>query len=71
MINEVLPIDGWEAYTGEGVLVKYKHVDLAYLLCPHDRLPGPSIHRRYLVQVRDLPVGIHHTTLEIEVLECW
>ncbi len=75
MINEVLPIDGWKAYevdcNAKGCTVKYKHEDLAFLLCPHDRKPGPSIHRRYTVNVRDLPLGIHRTTLEVEVLECW
>lgn len=75
MINEVLPIDGWEAYevncSEKGCTVKYKHRDMAFLLCPHDRLPGPTVHRRYTVKVRDLPLGIHRTTLEIEVLECW
>ena len=75
MINEVLPIDGWKAcgidITPQGCVVKYKFEDPVFLLCPHDRQPGPTIHRRYTVKVRDLPLGIHRSTLEVEVLECW
>ena len=74
MINEVLPIDGWKAcgidITPQGCVVKYKFEDPVFLLCPHDRKPGPTIHRRYTVKVRDLPLGIHRSTLEVEVLEC-
>lgn len=75
MINEVLPIDGWKAcgidITPQGCVVKYKFEDPVFLLCPHDRKPGPTIHRRYTVKVRDLPLGIHRSTLEVEVQECW
>lgn len=75
MINKVLPIDGWEAsepeYTHTSVTIKYEFRDVALLLCPHDRCPGPTIHRRYYILVRDLPLGIYQTTLKIEVLECW
>ena len=72
MINEVLPIDGWKAcgidITPQGCVVKYKFEDPVFLLCPHDRKPGPTIHRRYTMKVRDLPLGIHRSTLEVEVL---
>ncbi len=75
MIDKILPIEGWKAvgieYDGNECTVKYKHEDLSYLMCPRDGLPGPTIHRRYSVYVRDLPIGIYHTTLEVEVLECW
>ena len=75
MINKVLPIKGWKAteleYTPDEVTIKYEFEDFALLLCPHDRLPGPTIHRRYYILVRDLPLGTYRTTLKIEVLECW
>ena len=75
MINEVLPIDGWKScgidIIPQGCVVKYKFGDPVFLHCPHDRQPGPTIHRRYTVKVRDLPLGIHRSTLEVEVLECW
>lgn len=67
-INKVLPIDGWEAteldYTRTGVTIKFEFRDVALLLCPHDRCPGPTIHRRYYILVRDLPLGIFQTTLK-------
>ncbi len=74
MMGEVLPIDGWKArgigFNSKGCIGKYKHVDMSYLHCPCCGEPGLTIHRRYTVRVRDLPQGIHHSTLEIEVFEC-
>ena len=74
-MDEVLPIDGWKAcgidFNSKGCIVKYKHADMSYLRCPCCGEPGLTIHRRYTVRVSDLPLGIHHTTLEVEVFECW
>ena len=74
-MDKVLPIAGWKAceinFNSKGCIVKYKHVDMSYLRCPCCGDHDLTIHRRYTVRVRDLPLGIHHTTLEIEVLEGW
>ena len=48
-------------FYSKGCIVKYKHVDMSYLSCPCCGDHDLTIHRRYTVRVRDLPLGIHHT----------
>lgn len=74
-INEILPIAGWSAYaveyTKSNITIKYKFEDVSYLLCPKTRKATLSPHQTYHLRVRDLPLGEKHTTLDIEVVECW
>lgn len=74
-INEILPIAGWSAYeveyTPSDITIKYKFEDISFLLCPKTRKPTLAPHQSYHIRVRDLPLGEKHTTLDIEVLECW